>query len=454
MKQAPRPLPEGLLLSFYGDDFTGSTATMEAFTFAGLPTALFLDVPTPERLARFAGYRGIGLAGIARSQSPEWMDQHLPAAFHALAALKAPLAHYKVCSTFDSAPHIGSIGRAIELALPIFAPEWVPLLVAAPANGRYQAFGNLFAAIAGTPYRLDRHPVMARHPITPMAEADLGQHLARQTGLGIGLVDLVSMKSGASNTTLQREQERGARIISLDVVDDETLIEAGRLIWERCGAPGFIAGSQGVEHALVAYWRAAGLLAPVSPPEPPQRMHRIACVSGSCSPVTAGQIRHAEENGFEAIRLDATRAIDANEWDKAVDEATNTALRALGQGRDPLIFTASGPDDPAVGALQTALAASNETAGIVNDRIGAGLGRLLDTIMTTASLRRGVIAGGDTSGHAALAMGIFALTAQNPIAPGAPLCRAFSDTPARDGREIALKGGQMGQPDFFVAAKG
>jgi len=38
-------LPDGLLLSFYGDDFTGSSAA----------TVLFLDLPTPERLARFAG---------------------------------------------------------------------------------------------------------------------------------------------------------------------------------------------------------------------------------------------------------------------------------------------------------------------------------------------------------------------------------------------------------------
>ena len=32
--------------------------------------------------------------------------------------------------------------------------------------------------------RLDRHPVMARHPVTPMDEADVGRHLARQTGPG------------------------------------------------------------------------------------------------------------------------------------------------------------------------------------------------------------------------------------------------------------------------------
>jgi uncharacterized protein YgbK (DUF1537 family) len=107
-----RPLPGGPLLSFYGDDYTGSSAVMEVMTFAGLPTVLFLDVPTPERLAQFAGYRGIGIAGVARSRSPEWMDRHLPPVFRALATMGAPVSHYKVCSTLDSAPHVGSIGRA------------------------------------------------------------------------------------------------------------------------------------------------------------------------------------------------------------------------------------------------------------------------------------------------------------------------------------------------------
>jgi uncharacterized protein YgbK (DUF1537 family) len=57
----------------------------------------------------------VGLATTARSRNPAWMDQQLPALFEALAALGAPLLHYKVCSTFDSAPHIGSIGRAIDI---------------------------------------------------------------------------------------------------------------------------------------------------------------------------------------------------------------------------------------------------------------------------------------------------------------------------------------------------
>ena len=253
-------LPDGLLVAYYGDDFTGSTSVMEVMTFAGLPTVLFLDMPTDAQVARFAGYRSIGIAGVARSQNPAWMDDHLPPVFHKLAALGAPIAHYKVCSTFDSAPHVGSIGRAIDLAVPILGGAWCPLVTAAPAIARYQAFGNLFAAVGGVGYRIDRHPTMSRHPVTPMDEADLALHLAKQTDRSIGLVDLVAMKRGEADNQLARERTRGAEIVSLDIVDDETLAEVGRLVWQHRGERLFAVGSQGLEYALVAHWRAAGLL--------------------------------------------------------------------------------------------------------------------------------------------------------------------------------------------------
>ena len=40
-------------------------------------------------------------------------------------------------------------------------------------------------------------------------------------------------------------------------------------------------------------------------------------------------------------------------------------------------------------------------------------------------------------------------TAIAPLAPGSPLCRAHAVDPARDGLQIALKGGQVGGEDFF-----
>jgi uncharacterized protein YgbK (DUF1537 family) len=446
-------LPPGTLVTYYGDDYTGSAAVMEVMTFAGLPTVLFLDVPTPAQLAQFASYRGIGIAGVARSQSPEWMDEHLPAFFRALQAIGAPVSHYKVCSTFDSSPTIGSIGRAVDTGAPIIGGDWFPLVVAAPALLRYQAFGNLFAAVAGEGYRLDRHPTMSRHPITPMHEADVRRHLASQTQRRIGLVDFVALKNGEAEAQFQHQRGQGAEIIAVDVLDDATLAAAGELIWRHRGKQLFAIGSQGLEYALIAHWRAQSLLPQSETPVPARPVDRLVCVSGSCSPVNAAQIVVAEAGGFAGLAIDAAKAVDASAWENEISRAAEAALAALSDGRDPLIFTARGPDDPAVAALREAMAASGVSAGVVNDRIGAGLGRVLDRLLRTTGIKRAVIAGGDTSGHAALTLGIHALTALAPLAPGAPICNAHGDDPAHAGLEIVFKGGQAGAPDFFVAVK-
>jgi len=450
---AARTLPDGPLLTFYGDDFTGSSAVMEVTAFAGLPTVLFLNPPTPEQLAQFADRRVIGIAGIARSQSPAWMDRNLPPVFGLLRSLGAPIVHYKVCSTFDSAPHVGSIGRAIDLGAPILGGAWKPVVVGDPGMGRYQAFGYLFAVANGVGYPLNEHPVMSRHPITPMDDANLGRHLAKQTAREIGLIDFVAMKKGEADARLAGALSAGTEIVFLDVLDRETFAEAGRLIWENRGERLFGIGSQGFEAALVAYWRSIGLI-PAEPEvfrAPPAS--RIACVSGSVSPITAAQIAFAVEHGFAPIPIDARQAIDPAAWERERGRAVERALAALGEGRDPIVYSAAGPEDPAVQALRAAVAAAKVSLETVNDRIGAGLGQILSNVLRESRLTRAVISGGDSSSHAASVLGVYALTAVAPIAPGSPLCRAHSSDPVLAGLEIALKGGQVGRPDFFCAVK-
>ncbi|RAI00887.1 type III effector [Acuticoccus sediminis] len=443
------------VLTFYGDDFTGSSAVMEVMTFAGLPTVMFLKPPDPAHLERFADYRGIGVASTARSMGPAWMDANLPEAFAALKALGAPVNHYKVCSTFDSAAGTGSIGRAIELGAAAFGPRVVPLVTAAPAIGRWQAFGNLFAAFGDGIFRLDRHPVMSRHPATPMHEADLARHLAAQTDWPVGLVDLVSLKAGRGGAALEAAREAGSRIVSLDVVDEETLAAVGEAMWQEARAHGlFAAGSQGVEYALIAHWRAAGLLPPAGATAPVAPVERMIAVSGSVSPTTAGQIAHAEANGFHIEPLDVAATVDPARWECALDAACDAASAAIGAGRIPLVVTARGPDDPAVARFNAALAETGTDRAEASARIGRGLGRIVRELVAAHGLTRAVISGGDTSGYATSELGVTALSALAPLAPGAPLCRTYADAPEFDGLELALKGGQMGAKDFFVASTG
>jgi uncharacterized protein YgbK (DUF1537 family) len=183
-------------------------------------------------------------------------------------------------------------------------------------------------------------------------------------------------------------------------------------------------------------------------------VERIAAVSGSCSPVTARQIAHAAANGFATIALDTQLAVDARRWAEELGRVRQQALTALSEGRDVLVHSATGPDDPRVKLLNDALQSSDASQEEVSLRIGSGLGEVLSDLVREAKLTRAVVSGGDSSGQACIAMGLSAVTALAPLAPGAPLCRARSRHAHLDGLEIALKGGQMGSDGFFVSAKG
>jgi len=437
-------------VAWYGDDFTGAAAVMEVLAFAGLPTMLFLDVPTAAQLALYPDLRAIGIASTARSKSPAWMDRELPFVFEALAALNPAIAHYKICSTLDSSPQIGSIGRAIEIAADRFAPDVVPVLVAAPQMRRYQVFGHLFAGLGDAVYRLDRHPVMARHPVTPMNESDVARHIAKQSDrLDISLLSLENPASAAP----MAEPRDPTRIcaVTLDCMDDVSEARVGQFLWGNRARNPFVVGSQGVEYALVAHWIKTGALSPAAAPESVCRAKGMVTVSGSVSPTTADQIAWSRANGFACIPFDATTACNTACTDVtalAAEKArvTQAALRALAQGQDPLIYTAEGPDDPAVARFKQA-AAGNDIAAI-NETIGTALGEVLAEILHQSGVRRAVVSGGDTSGYATGQLGIFALSALAPTIPGAALFKAHA-TGDMDGIELALKGGQMGSPDYF-----
>ena len=436
----------GPLVAWYADDFTGAAAVMEVLTFAGLPAMLFLKPPTPTQLAKYPDLKGIGVASTARAQSPEWMDAELPEIFAQLAALKPALLHYKVCSTLDSSPQLGSIGRAIEIGAAQTAPAAVPVLIAAPQMRRYQSFGHLFAGFGDTVFRLDRHPVMARHPVTPMNESDVAKHVALQSDkIDARCLTLEDFSKEVQLPLAPTKPER-IEVITLDCMDAATESAAGRLLWDGRKANPFVVGSQGVEYALVRHWQDTDQIATVDAPQGIGPADRMVVVSGSVSPTTADQIAWAKANGFAGITFDATCVCQAPDaLDQEIARTVAACLEAIAQGRDPLVYTAEGPDDPAVEAFKTAAAQNLAEA---NQQTGEALGRILHETLMQSGVRRAVVSGGDTSGHATRQLGIYALTALAPTIPGAALFQAHAEGPM-DGLQLALKGGQMGSHDYF-----
>jgi uncharacterized protein YgbK (DUF1537 family) len=430
-----------LLLAFYGDDLTGSTDVLEVLAISGISCALFLDVPSADDLAPFPDILAVGVAGTTRAMTTAEMDEALPNDLARLADLNAPVLHYKICSTLDSSPMLGSIGRALEHGLAAKQSPFVPVVVAAPRLGRYTVFGNLFArAGSESPiFRLDRHPGMSVHPATPMGEADVRLHLGQQTGLQIGLVDVLDLEHGANSAAnaLNACVDNGDAVIVFDVLVDAHLATIGTLLGKEESL--FVAGSSAVEEALATHWKRSGYglkneaLPPIHPADP------VVVVSGSASPVTARQIGFALEHGFRQIALDTSAMLDPGRMDEMRLDLARNARAIVDAGHSVVVHTALGPADPRIHATQLARQSTPPV-----ETLGRELGFLLREILEDTTVSRIVIIGGDTSTHVARALGIKALEVVCSSAPGAPLCRAHSADPRIDGLEIVVKGGQVG----------
>lgn len=120
------------------------------------------------------------MAGAVRSMHPDAMRSELAPVAALFHRLGARVLHYKLCSTFDSAPAVGSIGVALQTLRAALPGARTAIVGGQPDLGRYCVFSNLFARAgsAGEVHRIDRHPTMSRHPVTRMGEADLAQQRA------------------------------------------------------------------------------------------------------------------------------------------------------------------------------------------------------------------------------------------------------------------------------------
>jgi len=437
----------GPLMCFYGDDFTGSTDALESLWLAGLSTTLFTQAPTRRRLAEHPGLQAFGVAGMSRAMSPDRMDTELRPVLASLRDTGVPIVHYKICSTFDSSPTVGSIGKVIEIGLGVFGDAPIPIVAGAPSLGRYCLFGNLFARLGadGPVYRLDRHPSMSKHPITPMDEADLRLHLAKQTDAAIGLVTSPQLACDA-DAALAANIDDGAKVILIDLDHEEQLPTVGRLI-ERGAtgeSPRFVIGSSGVGSAMAAYWHDSGLISALSPrsiKKAGRSKSPILVISGSCSPVSAAQIKHAAASGFVDLRVDVNALLDSADAVHARLDLVRKTIAAIETGKSVVIHTGSSKAKPSRGGSADLGAA-----------IGLQLGRVIRAILNAAPIRRVVVAGGDTSGAIAVALDIESLDMIGTLVRGAPLCRVSAVGSPAHGLEIVFKGGQVGPEHFFSQA--
>ncbi len=447
--------PLFLKLAYYGDDFTGSTDVMESLALMSIPTVLFMEPPATDAIKNFVFKNKLfanqqpqvaGVAGISRSFSTEQLQDSLPPIFKKIADWKADYFHYKICSTFDSSPQIGSIGLAIDIAANYFKSSFIPMLIGMPRLNRFVVFGNLFARVNGVTYPLDRHPTMSKHPITPMDESDLLQHLKKQSDRKSFLVDVLALdgdEQSLSHTFNKLLEAADGKIVLFDTLNDRHFNNIGNLFSNiPIHKNQLIVGSSAVEHAIfhqtVSENKQPILIEPVG------KTGKMLVMSGSCSPVTAGQIQFAKQQGFYTLAIDPLQLLNDCNRNTEEEKIQQMAVELLEKKAPLIIYSALGPDDCSVAGVKNISGGQEQLPNL--------LGSLLGRIVESTHTKRVIAVGGDTSGKITQQLQISALEFLMPVAPGAPMCLSHSAKPAMDNLQIILKGGQNGDETFFEKA--
>jgi 3-oxoisoapionate kinase len=418
---------------FVADDLTGASDVLAQAHRYRLKAALVIgEAPLP------ADVDVVGIAGPARSLGGAAFDDVVRRDLARIAQVDLDVLLYKVCSTFDSSPAIGSIGRGIELLHERFGDHGpIPVAPAQPAFGRFTAFSDHYATFAGQIHRLDRHPVMSQHPSTAMHEADLRRVLTEQlfNGATIDSIHLPAYDTGTfTDLWTERRRDPDLAAFVVDAVGEQHMDEIARALRHPGNAarPALVVGSGGIMAALAR--TASG--EPSRTPAPQRTSGPVLAVSASASTVTAGQLEDAIDHGWVDVPVptDLLRGHD-DTLVTALDQRVSAALSA---GRDVVVHATRGTSDPRYAA------SAPVDSAYLGSLIGALAGR-----MATAGLTRDVaVFGGDTSSHALIAMGVRELRVTDQFVTAGPICRT-DERATVAGCRLLLKGGQVGPPDIL-----
>ncbi|MBV9928693.1 MAG: four-carbon acid sugar kinase family protein [Acidobacteria bacterium] len=430
-----------LLFGAVADDDTGASDLAGMLAEQGLRTLLVIDLPEQTQLEEWsAGQHAVVMAEGTRNLRADEARARTRDAIRLLKSQDPRVFQLKYCSTFDSTPE-GNIGPTVDAALEELDEEFTVALPALPVNGRTTYRGYHFVHD-----RLLSDSPMRDHPLTPMTEANLVRHLARQTTRRVGLAAYDSVEAGADELRRRFEQLRadGISIAIVDCLNDTHVANICRAAADLRLVTGGSAFGQG----LPAVWRERGWVeefdaqaATLSNSRDESRGRLV--VAGSCSVATRAQNRWLESKGAPAFRVEP-RALLGEEFERA--PLVESVRAHLASERDCLLYTTDEPSE--VARVQEWAAGQGLDVPALGGRLAYALADLVAEILEGVEASGLVFAGGETSGALCRRLQLGALRVGRNIEPGVPLCLSLG----RYRLPVVLKSGNFGGEDFYGRA--
>jgi uncharacterized protein YgbK (DUF1537 family) len=411
-----------MMFGAIADDVTGGTDLASVIRRAGLTVLQTFGLPRSPLPPADA----LVISLKTRTAPVAEATDQSRAALAVCLSLGAEQVYFKYCSTFDSTD-AGNIGPVIEALLPMRDASFTVACPAYPALNRTSYQGHLFVGD-----RLLSESSMRRHPLTPMADADLVRVLSRQTRLAVGLIGLGDVEQGEASVRRRMAAlaHAGVRIAVTDAVFDAHVAT----IAAACTDLPIVTGGAALGGALARLTcRRAG----PGPTQTPSGRARapVAVLSGSCSAATLEQVRRLAE------RIPA-RAIEPLTLTENVGELASLADWACAQSREGHVMVFSTDRPEAVLTIQRSLGAA-AAAALLDDAFGR-----IASALAAVGVRTFVVAGGETAGAVVRALDVRTIELGDDIEPGVPWTHSI-DPP---GFTLALKSGNFGGPDFFIRA--
>ncbi|WP_432941993.1 3-oxo-tetronate kinase [Kribbella sp. CA-253562] len=428
------------LLGVVADDLTGACDLAGGVAHAGLTTSVTLGVPT-EPIPADVDCAVVALK--SRTNDPAEAVRDSLAAARALGDAGVRYVYQKYCSTFDSTDR-GNIGPVADALVDLLGPDAISLgTPATPQVGRTQYLGHLF--VNG---QLLSESSLRDHPLTPMTDANLVRVLGRQTTRPVGLVDHSVVRRGAAAIAAAVKASVGAagehidagrRHLLVDAVEDADLDRLAEAIG-LLDVPVVLGGGAGLAVAVARSMAGAGEQGAEELPSIEAGPRLI--ISGSGSERTRAQV--AAFRG-KVITLDPLALAGDGSGVERLARDLAEAVHADGTAGAPptvLVSATAAPSD--VRRAQKELGV-DRAAALVED----ALAQLAVRAVEDLGVRRMIVAGGETSGAVAAALGVKTVRIGALAAPGVPWTYAtVRDRPMA----LLLKSGNFGGPDLFDTA--
>ena len=175
----------------------------------------------------------------------------------------------------------------------------------------------------------------------------------------------------------------------------------------------------------------------------------LLVVSGSCATMTGRQIEWASAHDYLEIAVAVEDLFDLRGRKKEAEKIVRDAVSALKEGRSVVIHSAVGPDDPRISRMTKRARELGINTEKATGLLSETLGRITRRIILASGVRRAVLAGGDSSGRITKFLDVAAIQIGKSFGASAPICYIYSFHPEIDGLQIAFKGGQIGEDDYF-----